>query len=123
MTPPPDGNAAYRLTRAAADDIRAILKTTGERFGPLQRRAYAGLIGQAARTLAARPETPGSRARPELGPAVRSCHLDTLAGRRGAAAHVVDYRRATGEIVVILRVLHHAMEPGLHLDAASKSGS
>lgn len=110
---------AYRLTLAAAGDIRTILRTTRTHFGTHQRRAYADLIDRAATLAATATDLAGSRDREEFGAGVRSFHLDNAAGRRGAAAHVLYFRqiltRDGSRVTIILRVLHHSMEPALHL--------
>jgi toxin ParE1/3/4 len=109
----------YRLTALADADIEGILRYTTQRFGPRQCKRYAELIEKGATTAAEVPESPLSRARDELGPDVRSLHLERVAGRRGAASHVLFYRTdllATGVSgITILRVLHDAMEPMQHL--------
>jgi toxin ParE1/3/4 len=70
--------------------------------------------------VAREPERPGSRARGELGAGVRSFHIELAARRRGAASHLLYYAR---ELVpdaggmVILRLLHEAMEPRRYLGA------
>jgi toxin ParE1/3/4 len=112
---------AYRLTHAADRDIERILEESAQRFGPSQRDRYAQLIEAAAELVAAEPERPGSRPRRELGDGVRSFHVELAARRRGAASHLLYYVGATwdddSQGVVILRVLHEAMEPHLHLIA------
>jgi toxin ParE1/3/4 len=68
--------------------------------------------------VAAHPERPGSRVRDELGKGVRSFHVELAARRRAAASHLIYYIRGTlddgRQGVVILRILHEAMEPSLH---------
>ena len=109
----------YRLTEAAAADIADILRETARRFGPAQRALYAALLERAAKLVAEVPERPGSRARDDLAPGVRSFHVEVAAGRRGAAAHVLYYLHALIEDapdgVTVIRVLHERMEPLRHL--------
>ncbi|MBP2233064.1 toxin ParE1/3/4 [Azospirillum agricola] len=109
----------YRLTRLAERDVTDILRESARRFGPLQRDRYAALIERAVLMVADRPERPGSRPRDELAEGVRSFHVELAAGRRGAASHTLYYVPGSSiglaDAVLILRVLHDAMEPGLHL--------
>lgn len=109
----------YRLTEAAAADIADIFRGTARRFGPAQRERYAALLEMAAKLVAEVPERPGSRARDDLAPGVRSFHVEVAAGRRGAAGHVLYYLRTRFEDeregVFVIRVLHERMEPLRHL--------
>lgn len=96
-----------------------MLRETGRRYGPLQRRRYAELIERAIRMVAENPERPGSRQRDDLATGVRSLHVELAARRRGAAAHVLYYLRGRlddgRDGVIIVRVLHDRMEPLRHL--------
>jgi toxin ParE1/3/4 len=109
----------YRLTPAAEQDIADILRETARMFGPMQRARYAALLGQAAELVAAEPARPGSRRRDDLGPGIRSFHVELAARRRGAASHILYYLQARleggDEGIVIARVLHQSMEPARHL--------
>jgi toxin ParE1/3/4 len=111
--------STYRLTHAADHDIEGILEESARQFGATQRERYAQLIEAAAELVAAEPGRSGSRERGDLGDGVRSFHVELAAQRRGAAAHLLYYVRATwsdgSQGVVILRVLHEAMEPRLHV--------
>lgn len=109
----------HRLTEAAAADVADILRQTTRRFGRLQRSAYARLIDRAIEMIADNPERPGSRQRDELGPGVRSFHVELAARRLGAAAHLLYYHLALldhgHEAVMVLRVLHEGMDPARHI--------
>jgi toxin ParE1/3/4 len=110
---------AYRLTPAADTDIEIILRQSQQMFGPTQQQRYAALIDEAARLVAAHPERPDSRPRDDLGSGIRTFHVGLAARRRGAASHVLYFRRAkdadSGHSVAVLRVLHEAMDPKRHL--------
>ncbi len=109
----------YRLTPAAEQDIADILRQTARMFGPLQRGRYAVLLDRAAGLVADDPERPGSRPRDDLGPGIRSFHVELAAPRRGAASHILYYLAARleddAEGIVIARVLHKGMDPARHM--------
>ncbi len=110
---------AYRVTDAAKQDFRTVLRETLERFGTHQREAYKRLIAKAVTMVAEDPGRGGSRDRGTVVPGLRAFHLETAAGRRGAASHFLYYaveRPSDGSTrVVILRLLHESMEPARHL--------
>jgi toxin ParE1/3/4 len=109
----------YRLTEIAGHDIEGILVYTGREFGPRQRDRYERLLESAARLVAENPLRPGSRARDDLGRGIRSFHIERAARRRGAAAHILYYLRGKlgdgRDGIIIVRVLHEAMEPARYL--------
>lgn len=112
--------ARYRLTHTARSDISDILAWSHQQFGEQVRLRYQRLIATAVRDVAADPTRPGSHERPELGNGVRSWHLAAgraRAGTRGIRGprHFLIYR-VDGELVVIGRVLHDAMELHRHID-------
>ncbi len=104
---------AARLTAAADADIADILEHTAVRFGLVQLDTYAGLLDTAVRMVGDDPQRPGSRDRADITPGLRSFHVERAGQRRGAAAHVVFYTAAqgAGDAVVMLRILHEAMDP------------
>lgn len=110
---------AYRVTQAAKQDFKAILRETGLTFGPRQRDIYRDLIARAVEMLAADPLRGGSWDRGFFVPGLRAFHLDYAAGRRGASAHALYYALDPSPhgppCVIILRLLHESMEPRLHL--------
>lgn len=101
---------SYRLAPLARRDLRSIFAYTADRFGDRQADAYRLLLNQALERIAADPQGGGTQPRPELGEAVRSLALGTFARRRRSARHVIFFRSA-GEVIVVLRVLHDAMDP------------
>ncbi|MFV0276865.1 MAG: type II toxin-antitoxin system RelE/ParE family toxin [Parahaliea sp.] len=113
--------AHYRLSAAAQADLVDILTWTHEHFGEAARQRYEILVATALRDIT-QQHRPGSIERPELGAGARSWHLalsrerartDTGIVRR--PRHFLIYR-LDGELVVVGRVLHDAMELTRHLD-------
>jgi toxin ParE1/3/4 len=80
----------YRITRAGVSNIEGILARTDETFGPEARHRYQRLIVVGIRDVAADPNR-----RPR---------------------HFLIYR-LDGDIVVIGRVLHDAMELARHMES------
>jgi toxin ParE1/3/4 len=101
---------SWRLSRRAGRDVEAILRYTGRTFGPRQANNYGAMIHVAAARVAQAPYGLGTRARDDLRSGCRSFHVVRVAGRSRSARHLVFYRIA-GDDVVILRVLHDAMNP------------
>jgi toxin ParE1/3/4 len=72
------------------------------------------------RQVAAEPDGPLARKRPDLRSGIRSFHVRRA--RRSAEAtvgkpvHVLYYRVAEEGVIEIVRVLHERMEPRRHLD-------
>jgi toxin ParE1/3/4 len=111
--------ARYRLTHAAQADIVSILAWSHDQFGEEARQRYEALITAAIRD-AARGDEVGRALRPELGDGVFSWHL-ALSRTRSAGGSVHRPRhflicRREGDILVVARVLHDAMELRRHLD-------
>lgn len=112
--------ARYRLTHAAQADIVSILAWSHERFGEEARKRYEALIATAIRDAAERDDEVGLTARPELGDGVYSWHLAHSRQRSpGGAVHRPRHFlicRRDGDLLVVGRVLHDAMELRRHLD-------
>ena len=111
----------YRLSAAAESDIVELLAYTEARFGDGARRRYQKLLMRALRDIAAIPEQPGSIARPELGPGVRSYHLAHSRDRARDAdgfvrrpRHLILYRVVRSDLIGIGRVLYDGMELTRH---------
>jgi toxin ParE1/3/4 len=110
----------YRLTHAAQSDIIAILAWSHERFGAEARKRYEALIAAAIRDAAERSDGVGHTARPELGEGVFAWHLAQSRSRsQGGMVHRPRHFlicRRDGDLLVVGRVLHDAMELRRHLD-------
>lgn len=112
--------ATYRLTHAAQADIVSILTWSRERFGVEASKRYEALIVTAIRDAAQRRDEVGHTPRPELGEGVFSWHL-THSRTRSPGGKVHRPRhflicRQDGDVLVVGRVLHDAMELRRHLD-------
>jgi toxin ParE1/3/4 len=112
--------ARYRLTHAAQADIVSILAWSHEQFGEEARKRYEALIVTAIRDAAAQSDAVGRPDRPELGDGVFSWHLAHSRTRSpGGIVHRPRHFlicRRDGDILVVGRVLHDAMELRRHLD-------
>ncbi|MGP5165553.1 hypothetical protein [Arthrobacter rhombi] len=110
----------YRLTHVAQDDIVAILAWSQEQFGAEARYRYEALIATAIRDSASRTDDVGYTARPELGDGVFSWHLSQSRTRApGKTVHRPRHFlicRREGDVLVVGRVLHDAMELRRHVD-------
>lgn len=117
--------ARYRLTHAAQADIVSILAWSHEQFGEEARKRYETLIAAAIQDAAIQDAaTHGDEVRrvlrPELGEGVFSWHLarsgtGTPGERVHRPRHFLICRR-DGDVMVVGRVLHDAMELRRHLD-------
>lgn len=112
----------YRLTHAAQADIVTILAWSHHQFGEEARRRYEALIAAAIRDAATRDgKGLGELLRPELGDGVFSWHLAQSRDRSPGGAvrrprHFLICRR-DGDVLVVGRVLHEAMELRRHVDS------
>jgi toxin ParE1/3/4 len=73
---------------------------------------YRDTLVQAIGELAKGPDVPGSRARNEIMPGLRTLHV-ARHGRRGR--HFLLYRAVEGRIIEIGRILHDEMDLKRHL--------
>ncbi|HJS40145.1 MAG TPA: type II toxin-antitoxin system RelE/ParE family toxin [Sphingomicrobium sp.] len=109
--------ARLRLTAPAETDIAGLLDWSQERFGAMARRRYEALLEAALRDLAEDPLRAGSREERTLGAGTRVYHLRHSRERARAIErtvqsprHILVYRIASVQLVVILRVLHDSMD-------------
>ena len=111
-----------RLTKLATADIDAILRQTDRNFGARQFEIYVGIIDDGVALIASDPLRPSSQDRSQIRPGVRSFHLERVRNRRRSATQIYYTISATGEgEVVVLRVLHEAMEPKRRLASALRA--
>jgi toxin ParE1/3/4 len=110
--------ARVRLARPAQIDLAHLLATSAERWGAEGKQRYAAVLAAAMRQVAADPEGPLTRKRPDLRSGIRSFHVrhartDAKVRR---PVHVLYYRVAENGVIEIVRVLHERMEPSRHLN-------
>ena len=98
------------LTDAAKADIRKILRDTLAQFGPLQVPKYRALIAEARKNLRENPGLGHHRA--GLPPEGRLFHISQRG--RPASHFFAYYVDARAQTVVIVRVVHDAMEIPRH---------
>ena len=98
-----------------------MLKWSFEEFGNEAYLRYAALIRQALLDIAADPELPGSKERPDImvGGA-RTYHLSLSRARAEGGKvkdprHFLVYRRRGDGVIEIARVLHDSRDPARHL--------
>jgi toxin ParE1/3/4 len=113
--------ARFRVARPAQIDLANILATSAERWGAEGRQRYAAILADAMRQVAAQPDGPLTRKRPDLRSGIRSFHVRHTRRSGEAAAvrkpvHVLYYRVAEEGVIEIVRVLHERMEPSRHFD-------
>jgi toxin ParE1/3/4 len=119
--------ARFRLARPAQNDLANILATSAERWGIEGRQRYAAVLVAAMRQVAAEPEGPLTKKRPELRSGLRSFHIRYARSTPATAGvrrpvHVIYYRVAREGVIEIVRVLHEKMEPSRHLDEPPTEG-
>lgn len=112
------GGGRYRLSAAARRDTADILAQTVDRFGTRQHETYAALLKTALDLVANEPTRTGSKDRSDLADGMRSFPVALAAKRRGASAHVLFYVPDRPERILIVRVLHHSMDPRSQLRGA-----
>jgi toxin ParE1/3/4 len=117
----------FRLARPAQIDLANILATSAERWGVEGRQRYAAVFAAAMRQVAAEPDGPLTRKRPDLRSGIRTFHVryprhsaEGVKVRR--PVHVLYYRVAQEAVIEIVRVLHEGMDPSRHLDEPPTKG-
>jgi len=119
--------ARFRLARPAQIDLANILSMSVERWGAAGRQRYAAVLAAAMRQVAAEPDGPLTKNRPDLRSGIRSFHVrHARRSAQGATVrrpvHVLYSRVAPEGVIEIVRVLHERMEPSRHLDELPAEG-
>jgi toxin ParE1/3/4 len=110
-----EGAWSVRLTVAAETDFESIIGWTLEQFGDVQARLYAQVLSSAVEALTAGPNSPGAKARSEIGKHLFTLHVARV-GQRGR--HFVLFRvdgAAGRRQIDVLRILHDAMDLQRHV--------
>lgn len=109
----------YRITDSARADILSILAWSEEQFGEEARTRYETLIAVAIRDVASSTSA-GAVSRPELGDGTFTWHLSRSRNRvppeRVRKPRHFLVCRMDGDLLVIGRVLHDAMDLRRHVD-------
>jgi toxin ParE1/3/4 len=100
-----------RLAKPAEQDFQSILAWTLENFGRRQAVIYRATLRSAIESLRAGPGAPGVRKRAELGEAIFVLHVSR---NRRPGRHFIVFRHAQPDVIVILRILHDAMDMTRH---------
>jgi toxin ParE1/3/4 len=114
-----------RNTVPADKDIHKVLTDSFRLFGLNQSQRYLEIVRIAIDSVARDPLRVSSKARDDIGPGVRSLHLQFAAKRQGGASHVLYYRVLSSELgtseLVVLRLLADRMDPNRRVRTALKS--
>ena len=113
------GQWRVRLGAVAEVDFANILKWTTDNFGARHAVVYRDTLLRAIGELARGPIIPGSKARDEIMPGLRTLHV-ARHGRRGR--HFLLYRAVEGRIIEVGRILHDQMDLQRHLPLARPEG-
>jgi len=106
-----------RWAEAARADLSDILIWTSEKFGTMQAKAYSSALYTAFDALVDGPATVGLKARPKIGEDVYSLHV-ARRGTKGRHFLLCRADRSTNlPTMVILRVLHDAMDLYRHVES------
>lgn len=99
-----------RVAAPARADLRAVIAWTRREFGPVQARRYRMAVEAALASLGERgPMLAGSRPAHPSRPELRRFRLS------GRGRHALIYREAPARTVIVLRVLHDAMDLARHM--------
>jgi plasmid stabilization system protein ParE len=107
---------SVRFTSAAERDLRDISEWTHRKFGPLQDRTYAAAIEAAVAALESGPKLAGVRHSGDIAAGLFSLRIKI---KRRKGRHLLYFRVAVAtHDIIIVRVLHDAMDPGRHIPEA-----
>ena len=103
-----------RLTDAAAEDFKSIVRWSRGRFGERQARVYAATLTLALREFSSGPDQLGVKVRSDIAKGLLTLHV-ARHGRKGS--HFVMFRVAAepGRVLEVLRLLHETMDFPRHL--------
>jgi len=96
-----------QLTDMAEVDLISIKIWTTKKFGALQAVKYLEVITSALEDLITGPEPIGSTSREDIGPNIRSLHVQ----RRGnKGRHLLVFKEAKNQTIEVLRLFHDSMD-------------
>ena len=104
-----------QLTEMAEVDLISIKIWTTEKFGAPQAAKYLKAIASALEDLILGPEPIGSKSREDIGPKIRTLHVQRK-GNKGR--HLIVFKEARNQTIQVLRLLHDSMDLPRHLPAA-----
>ena len=108
----PQMSHRIRILPAVQTDIEEALSFTFRRFGERKYEEYRDLIHGAIEEIAADPDHPRAKRRPEFHKSARTFHI----GRPGQRArHFFLYRIADDGVVEFARFLYDGMDLARHL--------
>jgi toxin ParE1/3/4 len=96
-----------QLTDMAGVDLISIKIWTTEIFGAPQAAKYLEVIASAIEDLTIGPKPIGSKSREDIGPNIRSLHVQRK-GNKGR--HLLVYKEAKNQTIQVLRLLHDSMD-------------
>jgi toxin ParE1/3/4 len=100
-----------QLTEMAEVDLISIKIWTTEKFGAPQAAKYLKAIASALEDLILGPEPIGSKSREDIGPNIRSLHVQRK-GYKGR--HLLVFKEAKNQTIEVLRFLHDSMDVTHH---------
>lgn len=106
-----------RLSAAAQEDYKQILRWSRDSFGQLQARVYKVTLDLALKDLCEGPEIVGVKLRSDIYPDSYTLHVERK-GRKGR--HFIHFQvgaAADGRFLNVLRILHDQMDLARHLAA------
>ena len=110
---------SIRLSQAAERDFREIHEWTAAKFGASQAEVYAAAVSMTIDALHGGPNVVGFKAHDEIATALRSAAVRV---KRRDGRHLVFFRVFhDAHEIAIVRILHVAMNPLLHLTPEPKA--
>ena len=100
-----------QLTDMAEIDLSGIKIWTTEKFGASQASKYLEVIASALEDLMIGPKPIGSKTREDIGPNIRSLHVQRK-GNKGR--HLLVFKEAKNQTIQVLRLLHDSMDLARH---------
>jgi len=100
-----------QLTDMAEIDLSGIKIWTTEKFGAPQATKYLEVIASALEDLMIDPKPIGSKPREDIGPNIRSLHVQRK-GNKGR--HLLVFKEARNQTIQVLRLLHDSMDLARH---------